>query len=126
MIHGGTTLSKDDLGKGVSLMLCQTEKGKELLEMANLKTQEVDLDEAVAHNTQLRHPSKRPANRSSFFSEIENGKSFNRSVFKNLVGPCVRQIVKRICITLGLIRITPPHFYYVISYKQKLNIHDNS
>lgn len=42
---------------GISLALCQTEKGKILLEHSDLRLLDVDLKRAIEYNHQLRHPS---------------------------------------------------------------------
>ena len=42
---------------GISLALCQTEKGKMLLEHSDLRLLDVDLKRAIEYNHQLRHPS---------------------------------------------------------------------
>lgn len=49
----GTNLSNEEQKRGISLILCQTKKGQELLDLAELELREVDLDCAVQYNHQL-------------------------------------------------------------------------
>ena len=62
----GSELSDEEIKKGISLILCQTEKGKQMVSNLSLHIEEVDLDKAVANNHQLRHPSQIPEMRSFF------------------------------------------------------------
>ena len=57
----------------ISLILCQTEKGIELVKSAGFELEEVDLDKAVTANHQLRHPSEMPDKRNTFFENIDRG-----------------------------------------------------
>ena len=104
----GNHLPEEENRKGISLILCMTEKGKELLRMSEkrLSLQDVDLENAVAHNEQLRKPSARPGRREYFFRKIGD-MGFNRAVTKCLPRQCFRQDVKKILICLhirGVIR----------------------
>ena len=78
----GSTLPNDEVDKGVSLVLCMSEKGEELLSKADVKLLNVDLDIAVSNNKQLRNPTVRPPQRERFFDDILRGKTFNSSVSK--------------------------------------------
>ena len=48
---------KDQEKNGISLILIQSQKGKELLSMSKMELKDVDLDNSIAYNTQLSHPS---------------------------------------------------------------------
>ncbi len=63
---------KSEMEKGVSLILCQSEKGVELLKSADLVLTDADLEKAALHNHQLRHPSVRHKRRDSFFKVLKN------------------------------------------------------
>lgn len=69
----GSRLSAEEQSKGVSLVLCQTEKGKELLTLTQLELKEVDLERAVQANRQLHHPSVVPAGRKRFLAHLDRG-----------------------------------------------------
>ena len=71
----GSKLPAEDQEKGNSLVLCQTEKGKELLKAAGLHLEDIDFDKAVEANRQLRQPSKMPEQRAPFI-KYSNGLAF--------------------------------------------------
>ena len=97
----GTEL-KDEAGGGISLALCQTEKGEELLRMARLKVFPVDEDLAADNNKQLSRPMETPATRDCFFRDIRSGVPFERAVKRALPKRCRRQDIKRMLIRLHL------------------------
>ena len=97
----GTELSSE-LSKGVSLALCQTEKGKEMLDMMNFNFYNVDLENAVQSNHQLRHPSELPQERKKFFENLRKGKSFKQAVFFAYPKICIRQNIKELLIKTKL------------------------
>lgn len=99
----GSDLPSLETGKGVSLILCQSEKGKELLSSAQIITKPVDIDNAIAHNHQLKNPSQRPKNREVFFKMIDSGKNFNSAVFKCYPKECIKQEIKKCLIPLHLV-----------------------
>lgn len=97
----GTELT-DEMANGVSLALCQTAKGEEMLRSAELKLLPVDKERAVANNKQLVRPMKRPAAREQFLSDIALSVPFGRAVKRALPKQCRRQDVKRVLARLGL------------------------
>lgn len=92
----------DETTDGVSLVLCQTEKGEELLRMAKLELLPVDSERAVANNAQLKHPMERPGAREDFLQDLISGISFERAVRQALPKQCLKQDIKRILKCLGL------------------------
>ncbi len=99
----GSNLSSDIQEKGVSLALCQTEKGQKLLEQSNLYLLDVSLEQAVNNNHQLRHPSIKPKQRDYFFKQIERGKNFNWTIFRCYPKRYIKNIIKTI-----IYKYTPP------------------
>lgn len=97
----GTELS-GELSKGVSLALCQTEKGQELLDMMDFNFYDVDIDAAIQNNNKLRHPSKLPQEREKFFKDLRKGKNFKQAVFCAYPKTCIKQSVKELLIKMGL------------------------
>lgn len=93
---------EDEAGGGISLALCQTEKGKELLRMAKLKVLPVYENLAAANNKQLNRPMERPAVREQFLRNLNSGMPFERAVQKALPKRCRRQDIKRALIRLRL------------------------
>lgn len=100
----GSELSLEEQKKGVSLVLCQTQKGIELLKQAELHLEAVDLNKAIASNHQLAQPSTLPKSRKQFFDGIEKKKSFNSMVFKAFPKQCLRQDIKETLIKLKVIQ----------------------
>lgn len=94
----GSNLDIQEQRKGVSLILNQTLKGKELLEQSELELMDVELNRAIEHNHQLKHPSIKPNTRKIFFDEIKNGKNFNAIVRKLYPKQSAKQIVKMLLI----------------------------
>lgn len=92
----GSELAEEEVKKGISLILCQTEKGIQLVKNLPFHMEEVDLDNAVANNHQLHHPSKVPDMRDFFFDKIEKGKKFDRIVAKIYSKECIKQDIKKI------------------------------
>lgn len=97
----GTEL-EGEAGGGISLALCQTGKGEELLRMARLKILPVDEDLAAANNKQLNRPMELPAARSLFLRDIKSGVPFERAVKRALPKRCYRQDIKRMLNRLRL------------------------
>lgn len=97
----GTELS-GELSRGVSLALCQTKKGKEMLEKMEFNFYDVDFENAVQSNHQLRHPSDLPQERKNFFEDLRKGKSFKQAVFHAYPRTCFKQSAKELLIKLNL------------------------
>lgn len=98
----GTELSENEAHKGISLILSQTEKGERLLDNAGLKLIDVDLDNAIAHNGQLKAPMQRPVARADFFQQISSGKKYNKAIFKLYPKQSMKQWIKGILIKAHL------------------------
>lgn len=78
----GSTIDDEEMKKGISLILCQNDKGMELLKQVNLNLQAVDIQKAIEANHQLSTPSIKPKKINYFFKSIKDGKSFNSVVFR--------------------------------------------
>lgn len=98
----GSNLPDEEQGKGVSLILCQTEKGINLIEKSRLKLKDVDLNRAIETNHQLSYPSIRPKERKIFFANLEKG--FHRAVAKSSPKVYYRQKIKEYLIKMKIIR----------------------
>ena len=92
----------NELRQGLSLILCQSEKGKKMLESSNLVLHQVDIQNALRNNGNLQHPSVAPKNRDSFFVAIHKGKKYNNLVMKIFPKQCILQIIKGYAIKLKL------------------------
>lgn len=99
----GSELPMDEQKKGISLILCQTEKGEKLLKGSGIHLEKVDIEKAIANNHQLSHPSLMPKNRDDFFKGLKKHK-FNRLVFRQFPKQCLRQDIKQLLIKAHIIR----------------------
>ena len=97
----GTEYS-DELAKGVSLILVNSEKGKELLINTRLILKDVDVKKAISANGQLSNPSKMPSKRDEFMNGIEEGKKYKKLISRLYRKQYMRQILKGYAIKLRL------------------------
>lgn len=93
----GSELERDIQDKGLSLILCQNEKGKELIKQADLHLVDVNLERAIENNHQLYQPSQKPKQRVLFFNELKKGHKFKRAVRKCYPKKYLKNYVK-ICL----------------------------
>lgn len=89
-------LPKSEQKKGISLILCQSDKGKELLKSHDLQLHEVDLESAVAANGQLQNPSSCPKARIRFLSEIRRGRNFDTALYMAEPMRGIKNLIKKI------------------------------
>lgn len=89
---------------GVSLIMCQTPKGVELLEKAKLHLEEVDIEKVIEANHQLRYPSNKHAGRKKFLSEIKAGHSFRWAIIKAMPKESIKQSIKHGMIKIHLMK----------------------
>ena len=101
----GSTLEEKEQRKGISLVLCQTQKGEELLAASNIHLESVDVERAIANNRQLNHPSTKPEERTLFFATLQKKKNFNKAVKKCYPKTCFRQSIKAFLINAKLRRV---------------------
>lgn len=92
----GSELPIEEQKKGVSLILCQTEKGKMLVQESDLHLEKVDIENARSCNHQLISPSLKPDSRSKFFQCIIRGNGFEKAVNKCAPKWHYRQLAKKI------------------------------
>ncbi len=111
----GSELPEAEQKKGISLVLCQTEKGMNLLQNANLYLYDVDLENAITNNHQLAYPSVKPKGRTFFFNGFRTH-NFNSLVFQQFPKQCLRQDAKRILLKTKLWR-NESMFNYKIKFK---------
>lgn len=99
----GSQLSESEQKKGISLLLCQTKKGVELIEQSDIYLQNVDLNLAIAGNQQLKHPSKKPKKQKLFWEEMKRTRSFCRTMSRCYPGEYCKNIVKSVMIKLHIL-----------------------
>ena len=100
----GSELEETMQNKGISLILCQTEKGKELIQNSNLQLIDVNLERAKAYNHQLVAPAKQPSERLAFFNDLKKGEPFDKVVSKYYKKQYIKQKIKGMLLKLKLVR----------------------
>ena len=100
----GSNLPNSEWKKGISLVLCQTEKGKKLLKQADLHLEKVDLKTAIENNHQLEHPSVKPRKWKLFMDGVIMEKKVDGITFRCLPKKCIKQMTKRVLISLKIIQ----------------------
>ena len=78
----GSELPVQERKKGISLALCMTPKGEELLDGADLFLTDVDIEKVKKINKQLCHPAEKPSGHDKMLAGIAQGKSFDSMVRK--------------------------------------------
>ncbi len=91
----GSELAAEEKRKGLSLILCQNEKGRDLVQSANLRLMEVDIKRAREANHQLNYPSPVPKSREKFFTALSAGKSFDKAVSGCLPKEYYKEIARK-------------------------------
>ena len=99
----GSEMPVEDTKKGISLVLCQSQKGIELLNQSEVELRNVDLEMAISNNQQLDHPFRMPEYRGTFLRDIREGKRFNSVVKRYLPKQCFKQDVKEFLIRIHVI-----------------------
>lgn len=100
----GSDQEQSEINKGISLILCQTEKGKEMLDDGKIHLEDVDVKNALKHNHQLREPMTKPRGREMFFARLKNGEKFNSVVRYYYPWICVKQYIKKCLINARVLR----------------------
>ena len=97
-----TQLPKEEMQMGVSLALCQTNKGRYLLDIADIVQFPVDIEASILANKQLQRPSVIPKQRDKFFKRLKRSLSFSHSVLLAYPKKCLKQDIKFVLYRLGL------------------------
>lgn len=92
---------KHEISGGISLILCQTLKGKELLESTNLSLHPVNLERAIQYNEQLLKPSYKSFRRKLFFDLLKTGLSYDKIFFVCSPFFCLKQDIKYLLNIIG-------------------------
>ena len=112
----GSNLPSDEQCKGVSLLLCQTEKGINLVNSSGMKLKEVSLENAIKTNHQLSHPPIPPKERKIFFDNLDKG--FHKAVSKSSPVVYYKQKLKKVLIGLKIISRKTDRIEYQISVRK--------
>lgn len=105
----GSMLEREEQKKGISLIMCQNEHGRELLSMGDLVLVPVDKEIAIKNNKQLLNPSVAPDKRKKFITTIKKYNKFSLAVTKCYPYVFFRQSVKTLLIKLKIYRGVMPY-----------------
>lgn len=92
----GTELSVDEVRMGISLLLCQNEKGRELINNANLHIEPVNIELIKKKNQQLNNAVEKPSGRTAFVDDICKGKSIDTVTMRAFPWLSIKQEIKKI------------------------------
>ena len=117
----GTAQSHEEQMKGISLALCQTEKGKQLLESGNIKLFDVNLERCMKYNHQLNYPSQAPAKRNILMKSLKNGEGFERAFRKSYPQEYMKNEIKKVLYKFGIYKkeITDSVYHLVVEDKNR-------
>ena len=77
----------------------------EVIEGIDFNFFDVDIDNAVEQNHQLRHPSIRTPERDKFLSLVKNGKSISYATFCIFKKRIIKRNIKKVLIKLHLMEV---------------------
>lgn len=100
----GSELSDVEKKKGISIVLCQSEKGKRLLENSDLALFDVNTEITIENNKQLLKPSVKTAEREVFFTCLENRNSFKIAFSKAYPKIAFRLWLKELLVKSGILK----------------------
>lgn len=104
----GTEYTEEEQ-EGISLILMQTKKGRDLLSKCEAELKNVNLDLAIANNHQLYTPSYLSPKRDKFFRLISRGLSYKMATFIVLPKMMIKQQIKAILLSLKIIKDRCPY-----------------
>lgn len=99
----GSDLRTDEQKRGISLILCQTLKGEDLLKRSKMKLFPVNLEHAVSVNDQLKRPSPKTKKHDLFFEKYPR-KNFSYATFCCLPSKCMKQRIKATLLKMKILR----------------------
>lgn len=114
----GSELSSE-LKKGISLILCQSQKGIELLEATNIELHDVSISNAIRHNHQLREPVIKTNNRNIFIQNLQKNISYNKAVKNAIPFLYYKQKLKKLLLDFKLIQEDDNIHYQLSREKSK-------
>lgn len=99
----GTNLTSE-LKDGVSLIICNTDKGLNIVSLADIEITNADADAAKNANGQLLHPSQMPQKRNEFIACVINGKNIDKMMMKYFPRQMIKQKIKKTALKMKLIK----------------------
>ena len=99
----GSDLPIDEQKKGISLILCQTEKGKNLLNKSNMELFPVSAEKAISANHQLREPTPKTKKHDKFFAVYTQG-GFDKATLSCMPDKYIKQRIKAFLLKAKILR----------------------
>lgn len=96
-------LPDEEQKRGISLILCQTTKGEQLVKKSKMELFSVNLEHAISANDQLRAPFPKTRKHNLFFEKYSK-MSFNYATFCCLPDKCIKQRIKAVLLKTKLLR----------------------
>ena len=90
----GSELDEVEREKGISIVLCQTSKGKELIEASDLTLMDVDKDMIIRCNHQLSHPSIKTSKHDIFMKSYLKDRKVSKAVRRCFPKHYIKQFIK--------------------------------
>ena len=112
----GSSLPTEELNRGVSLVLCNTKKGLQLMESVDFYKVEVDPVKASARNEQLVHSMSIPKERTIFAQKL------NSSGYHKAIRACYGKQIARFSIGKTFVGKAAKHFLHRHESGQKVDI----
>lgn len=100
----GSSLPGTEQRRGVSLLLAQTQKGMELLEKSNMQLLDVDLQNAIENNQQLKNPAPIPTERTAFWKYFYSGGRFTTAAAKAYPIQKCKKMIKEILLKMRMLK----------------------
>lgn len=83
-----------DAGKGISLISCNTDLGKEFFEQSDVYLTDVDIEKAPASNPQLMHPTIMPKIGIYLLMVMKKNRKFNMLIVRCCTVKWFKQFIK--------------------------------
>lgn len=96
--------SMEEAKRGISLGLCQSEKGQWLLNIAELFLTEANIEKSIKSNRQLQKPSTLTVEREKFVKYYSKTQNFGFSVLMVKPLECLKQSVKHLMYKIRIFR----------------------
>lgn len=103
----GSDIDISEKEKGISLLLVQTDKGNELVNISQLALFDVDIDKAISANKQLQAAAELSKERERFVKLFNEGKRIDRIVFSIAPKMHLKNDIKTILTKLNLLHQKP-------------------
>lgn len=95
----------EELNRGISLIIANTNQGLNLLSKSNIHLEDVDKGKAIQNNEQLSKPPGSSKQREKFFARLDNSRKFNSLVTRFCPSLSIKSDIKTILIKLKIYKV---------------------